>query len=87
MNEISHFIDEEGKVVIDAIINNNTYRGIMIPKKIIDGRVYIKKSDINTNGFDNSKAIQDQIASFVSTHRGTHKENPLLIEDDVHKEE
>ena len=82
MNEISHYIDEEGKVVIDATIDNNTYRGVLVPKTI-GGKAYLKKSDINTDGFDNKKDIQDQIASYVSTHRGKYKENPLVIEDDL----
>ena len=82
MNEISHYKDENGYVVIDATIDNNTYRGILTPR-VIDGRSYLKKSQINTDGLDNSKAIQDQIVSYLSTHRGENRENPLVIENDM----
>ena len=81
MNEISHFKDEDGNVVIDATIDNNTYRGILTPR-VIDGRSFFKKSQINTDRLDRSKDIQDKIVSYVSTHRGRNKENPLVIEND-----
>ena len=76
MNEISHFKDEDGNVVIDATIDNSTYRCILTPR-VIDGRLYLK------NRLDRSKDIQDKIVSYVSTHRGRNKENPLVIENDM----
>lgn len=83
MNEISHYKDEDGNVVIDATIDNNTYGGILTPQRVIDGKSYLKKSQIDTDGLDSSKDIQDQIVSYVSTHRGKNKENPLVIENDM----
>lgn len=46
--EISHYIDKDGNVVINASWNSITYGAVLIPK-IIDGKAYIKKNEINLN--------------------------------------
>ena len=78
--EISHYIDKDGNVVIDASRNHITYGAVLTPKTI-GGRVYIKKSDINTNGVDYPKDLKDAIVSYITTNRGKNKEMPIIVED------
>ena len=78
--KISHFINKDGKVVIDASWNHITYGAVMTPK-IIDGKAYIKKSEINTEGVDYPNELNDAIVSFITTNRGKNKEMPIIVED------
>lgn len=78
--EISHYIDKDGNVVINASWNSITYGAVLIPK-IIDGKAYIKKNEINTDGIDYSKELKDAIVSFITTNRGKNKEMPIIVED------
>ena len=47
MNKITHMIDKDGYVVIEATWDNNTFGAVLMPK-IKGGIPYIKKSSINT---------------------------------------
>lgn len=79
MNNINHFLNTDGNVVIDARIGNVTYGAVIIPK-IIAGQSYIPESSIDTTGCDNSDAIKKEIISYVTNHRGKFNELPLVIE-------
>lgn len=81
LDNITHQIDKNGNVVIDASWNHISYEAVLVPK-IIDGRVYLKKSDINTDGVDWSKDIKDAIVSFITTNRGKNKEMPIIVKED-----
>lgn len=80
MMEISHYIDKDGNVVIDASWNYISYGAVLTPK-IIDGRAYLKKSEINTDGTDYPQELKDTIVSFIKTNRGKNKEMPIIVED------
>ena len=79
MNKITHFVNNEGNVVIEAVIGNVTYVAVIIPR-IIAGQSYIPESSIDTTGCDNPDDIKNDIISFVTTHRGKYNELPLIVE-------
>ncbi len=81
MNKITHMIDKDGYVVIEATWDNNTFGAVLMPK-IKGGIPYIKKSSINTEGVDNPKEFKERIISAITTQWGKHGETPLVVEDD-----
>lgn len=81
MNEITHMIDKDGNVVINATWDNNTYGAVLLPR--IKGEIpHIKKSSINTKGLDNPKEFKERIISDITTQKGKYNEMPLVVEDD-----
>ena len=82
MNEISHMINKDGNVVIEAFWDGNSYGAVLIPSHIIGGFAYIKKSWIDTFGLDDSKVKKEEIIDAITTQRGKYNENPLIVEDD-----
>lgn len=81
MNEITHMVDKDGNVVIEALWDVNSYCAVLIPR-VIGGRPYIKKSWINTCGLDDSIVKKEEILDAITTQRGKYGENPLMVEDD-----
>lgn len=79
-NRITHHIDTEGNIVIDALLENNTY-GAVIKPRIVNGRTYIQKNSIVTQGLDNPQMMKEIIISSISTQRGLHNEAPIIVED------
>lgn len=79
MNKITHYIDKEGNVVIDATIDNNTF-GIVLKPRILDGIAHIKRQNIDTRGLDNPEDIKNLIISTITTQRGKYNEVPLIVE-------
>ena len=81
MNKITHMIDKDGKVVIDARWDNNTFGAVLVPT--VKGDIpHIKKSSINTERVDNSKEFKERIISTITTQWGKYGEAPLIVEDD-----
>lgn len=81
MNVINHMIDKDGNVVINATWDNNTFGAVLVPN--VKGDIpHIKKSSINTKGFDNPKEFKERIISAITTQWGKHGESPLVVEDD-----
>lgn len=81
MNKITHMVDKDGKVVIDATWDNNTFGAVLVPN--VKGDIpHIKKSSINTKGVDNSKEFKERIISVITTQWGKNGETPLVVEDD-----
>lgn len=81
MNEITHFIDKDGNVVINATWDSNTYGAVLMPR-IKGGIPHIKKSSIITNGLDNYKEFKERVISSITTQKGKFNETPLVVEDD-----
>ena len=81
MDEITHMIDENGNVVIEATWNNNTYVAVLEPN-IKGGIPHLKNSSINTAGTHNPEEFKGRIVSAITTQRGKHKEVPLVVEND-----
>lgn len=80
MNEITHMIDKDGNVVINATWDNKTFGAVLVPN-VKGGIPHIKKSSINTWGFDNSKEFKERIISTITTQWGKYGESPLVVED------
>ena len=51
MMEISHYIDKDGNVVINASWDGNSFGAVLIPSRIIGGVSYIKRSCIKHKTF------------------------------------
>lgn len=81
MNSITHTIDKDGNVVIEATWDNNTYGAVIVPR-IIDGIAHIPQSLIDTNGLSYPEEMKKKIISFVTTQRGKNKEAPIVVDDD-----
>lgn len=81
MNSITHSINMDGNLIIDATWDNNTYGAVIVPR-VINGIVYIKSSSINTLGCDNPLDMKERIISFVTTQKGKKNEAPIIVEDD-----
>lgn len=81
MNKITHMIDKEGNVVIEAMWDVNTYVAVLVPH-IIGDKYHIKKSWIDTFGLDDSKGKKENIISAITTQKGKHNEAPLVVEED-----
>ena len=78
---ITHMIDKDGNVVIDATFGNNTFGAVLLPN-VKGGIPHIKKSSINTEGVDNPKEFKERIISAITTQWGKYGEAPLVVEDD-----
>lgn len=81
MNKITHMIDKDGNVVIDALWDGNTYGAVLNPSRTIGGITYIKKSSIDTFGLDNPEEKKDEIVKSITTQRGKYNEAPLVVEE------
>lgn len=79
-NRITHHIDPDGNIVIDALLDNNTY-GAVINPRIINGRAYIRRDSIDTQGLDNPQKMKEIILSSITTQRGLYNEDPIIVED------
>lgn len=85
MNKITHMIDKDGYVVIEATWDNNTFGAVLVPT--VKGDIpHIKKSSINTKGVDKPKEFKERIISAITTQWGKHGEAPLVVEDDENTE-
>ncbi len=82
MMEISHYIDKDGNIVINASWDGNSFGAVLIPSRIIGGVSYIKRSCINTIGLDNPKVKKEDVISAITSQRGKYNETPLVVEDD-----
>lgn len=81
MNEITHMIDKDGNVVINATWDNNTFGAVLVPN--VKGDLpHIKKSSINTWGIEKPKEFKERIISAITTQWGKHNEAPIVVEDD-----
>ncbi len=81
MNKITHMINKDGNVVIEAVWDVNTYVAVLVPY-IIGDKYHIKKSWIDTFGLDDSKGMKEIIISAITTQKGIHNEAPLVVEND-----
>ena len=81
MNKITHMIDKDDNVVIDATWDNITFGAVLVPT--VKGNIpHIKKSSINTIGVDKPKEFKERIISAITTQWGKYGESPLVVEDD-----
>lgn len=81
MNEISHKINKDGDVEINATINNNTYAAVII-SCVIEGKAYIKKDSIDTYRLDNEQETKEKIVTDITSQGGKYNETLLMVEDD-----
>lgn len=79
-NGITHHIDSEGNLVIDALLENNSY-GAVIKPRTLNGRAYIQKGSIDTQGLDNPQMTKDIILSTITTERGQYNKAPIIVEE------
>lgn len=80
MNTITYMLDKDNNVVINLLWDNNTYAAIIKPR-IINGRIFIKKEDINTLGLDKPDYMKDLIISAITTQRGKYNEAPIIVDE------
>lgn len=81
MDEITHYIDIEGNLVINANGDGYSYGAVLKPN-IIGGYPHIKKRDINTDGLDFSEKIRSKIISAITTQRGKNKEVSVILDNE-----
>lgn len=80
MNSISHFLDKEDRVVIEATIGCNTFATVIRPR-IISGKAYIPASLIDTQGLENPEEMKKIIISYITSCRGKYNEEPVVVEN------
>lgn len=80
MNKISHFLDKDNNVVVEATIDCNTYAAVIRPR-IISGKAYIPASSIDTQGLENQEEIKEIIISYITSQRGKYNEEPIAVEN------
>lgn len=74
-------IDDDGKLVIEANGNGNTFCAVFIPR-IIGGYPHIKRSDFDTRGLSNSDEIKEAIISAITTQKGKNNENMVILDEE-----
>lgn len=84
MKEINHMVDKDGKLIISASWDGNSYGVVLIPR-IVGGIPYIKSSCIDTFGLDDSKHKKEEIISAIQTKRGKYNEASVVVENDENK--
>lgn len=80
MNSISHFLDKDNNVVIEATIGCNTFAAVIRPR-IISGKVFIPASSIDTQGLESPEEMKEIICSCIASHRGKYNEEPIVVEN------
>ena len=80
MTKIEYMIDKSGNLVINASWDGNSYGAVVIPRCIVNGRVYLSDTSINTDGLDNPSEMKDEIINYITTHRGKYNEEPIIVE-------
>ena len=81
MTEITHMINRDGNVVIDASWDGNSYEVVLIPR-FVGGIPHIQSSWIDTFGLDNPKDKKEEIITAIQTKRGKNKEASVVVEND-----
>ena len=82
--EVTHYIDNERHLVINASGPSFSYGAILSPI-FEDGIPHIKMEDIDAKGIDDSKEVKAAILQAISTQRGKFKEESVIV-DDYNKE-
>lgn len=80
MNSITHTIDKDGNVVIEATLENNTYGAVIVPR-ISGGIAHIPQSLIDTNGLSYPEEMKKRIITFITTQRGKNNEAPIIVDE------
>ena len=78
--KVTHFIDNERHLVINASGPSFSYGAVLSPI-FQDGIPHIKMEDIDTKGIDNSKVVKAVIIQAISTQRGKYGEEPVIVDD------
>ena len=81
MKEIIHMIDKDGRLIINALWEGNSYGVVLIPR-FVGGIPHIKSSRIDTFGLDDPKHKKEEIITAIQTKRGKYNEVPVVVEID-----
>ena len=81
MTEITHMMDNDGRLIISASWEGNSYGVVLIPR-FIGGIPHIKSSWIDTIGLDDPKDMKEEIITAIQTKRGKYNEAPVVVEID-----
>ena len=80
MIEVEHYIDNKGRLVINASGDYFSWGTVIVPR-IIGGYPHIKRDFINTEGIDNSKEVQEMIIDAITTQRGKYNGVHVVVDD------
>lgn len=64
MEQVTHKVDKEGSVVIEAIGELHSYEAVLNPKSVV-GKIHISQSSINTYGIEDSIIVKDELIDSI----------------------
>lgn len=78
--KVTHFVDNEKHLVINASGPSFSYGAVLSP--IFKGGIpHIKMEDIDTKGIDDNKDVKAAIILAISTQRGKYGEEPVIVDE------